>query len=74
MWDIVGEGQNSFYRHNEHPQYCVHVLGSGKHRRFVLHNTDTDKYTYLVSDNPNANVYSAIDHAEEIIDGEVTTP
>lgn len=60
MWEIVGD----HYRHVKYPQWEIH---EGTHSRFELRNTITGAQAPVFADNPNANLHTVMDVADEAI-------
>lgn len=64
MWEIVG-GLGGHYRHIEFPEYEIHDGTQGS--RFELRNTQTGTRVPLFKDNPNANLHTVMDIADDAI-------
>lgn len=61
MWEIVGD----HYRHAKFPQWEIHDGTQGS--RFELRNTEKGTRAPLFKDNPNANIFTVMDVADEAI-------
>jgi hypothetical protein len=65
MWEIIRDGGDDYYRHATYPQWEIHHGTQGS--RFELRNTKNGTRAPLFKDNPNANIHTVMDVADDAI-------